>query len=1177
MGVIKTLPTRIGAAYKALTSRDQYVEASTRLYEGSGHYGAKPWPFDYNRAVHQCQGWVYRCVIGNAQAAASVPLRMYVRKRTGLQLKAMGLGAPAFERRKVSTVKKKWLRGEYRDHRPSAVVRHKLAEFGDDFEEVTDHPVLNLLRTVNPMMNGFDLATFRLVSLQLTGNAYLHPVMNPSLRRPAEIWPMMSNWTKIVPTKGDDDDAVIGYVYGGDFTREHRFETDEVLHFARDRYIRDPHYGYGPLEAAWSAVGLSYSKRISDKALFDNFARPDYILSVEGAGKDQVERTESRINALRRGVRNVGKALVTNGKARVQTLQFPPKDIGEFNEILEEVAGVFGYPIQKLKAAYEPKANAEVADYSWMKDTINPMLRHDEETLNQGGYLGLFGDGSLLDDAVLAYDDPVPANAEARRLDSSVYVAIGSRTINEDREDMGLPPVEGGDEPRVNGVAISALDAQAEAQVEAVSQPFGAGFTPSPAPTPTPAPSASDIAAQVMAMMQQGKSDQEKPATEAIDHKPESRAKALAKRIRERHDASCAMLMVTGDASDQAFHFNNYDLNPADIAAEGVEVEPHVTIKYGLTTDQFEDVAPVLRAAQPIRVRFGKTAIFEAEEHDVVYVAVESEQLGTLHDQLGELPNTDEHTDYTPHMTLAYVESGKGQQYAGSDQFEGLEAILHTVVFRASNGDSSVVTLRRQPPTGDGDDNPGKNREGSGRDGGGQVLESGHSRNEGGSNKSVSHPKARGVGGDDLGGRSTADSNLGTTDGEGSDISTAGRVKGDRGGADNHAGERDEGSCDDSAGCACGDAEVETSADGEDASQASQPDAAHLPIGFKGYAKAVEGAADDTERDGESETPIQRFARLLAAAFEAQATAALAALGKTKDKAKRRSKRKLTDEELAERRRIALEDTRILTVLESLNEAVLTEAIEQALPPMISAGANAGAEQIGQTMAAAGQDDGRVSVGFDVSNPLVERAARERSIELAGDLNQTTVNRLRDSLADGIAEGETNAQLSERVRTQFDSFTDSRAEQVARTESALAYEQGQQDAWKESGVVAGKQWILAPGACQFCIAVAKEFNGKTVDLDGDFVPKGSTVQGVNGGTMKTDYRAINGPPLHPQCRCDLMPVLGGEFADLAKAIKDDDRQTITKFWRAREAGRQDDLRDEDRDKPGADRPADVPG
>ena len=74
-------------------------------------------------------------------------------------------------------------------------------------------------------MNGFDLATFRLVSLQLTGNAYLHPVMDPSLRRPTELWPMMANWTKIVPTKGDEDDAVIGYVYGTDYTREHRFEV----------------------------------------------------------------------------------------------------------------------------------------------------------------------------------------------------------------------------------------------------------------------------------------------------------------------------------------------------------------------------------------------------------------------------------------------------------------------------------------------------------------------------------------------------------------------------------------------------------------------------------------------------------------------------------------------------------------------------------------------------------------------------------------------------------------------------------------------------------------------------------------------------------------------------------------------------------------------------------------
>jgi hypothetical protein len=937
------------------------------------------------------------------------------------------------------------------------------------------------------------------------------------------------------------------------------------------------------------------SKRISDKALFDNMARPDYVLSIEGAGTDEAQRTDARINALHRGVRKVGRALVTTGRARVQTLQFPPKDVGEFAEILEELAGIFGYPIQKLKAAYEPKANAETADYSWMKDTILPMLRHDEETLNQGGYLALFGDGALLDDAVFAYDDPVPANAESERLDTGVYVPQGVWTLNERRAEMGLPPVEGGDEPRINGVAISALDAQARAQAEAASQPFGSIMGPVAPVVPETPVQAPDVAEIVEAMRAEAKGSEraKQPAADTgettkasdndtieafatfdvhdkapakyddIDFKPtrsmaeaaqqgldyrdeygrggtdvgiarardianrrnlspdtvgrmasffarheqnrnpdaeesdggpsngwiawllwggdagkawaqkvtgqmeradeqakrtrsstQTKAINLAKRMRELHKASAVMLTVNGDARDLAEAFGYGIIDPDDLTAEGFEYDPHVTIKWGLKTDHFEDIAAPLRMAQPIRVRFGKTAIFEADEHDVVYVAVESEQLEALHRALGELPNDEPEREYTPHMTLAYVESGKGQQYAGRDDFDGLEAILHTVVFSASNGDASTMTLRSKPTEPDHDQPKGK-----------------------------------------------------VVDGECGCKST----------------DQPEGDADELA----------------EAVKQFGPDAAYMPIGFKGYTTKANADGEATEpaendiRDGEPETPINRMARLMADAFREQEAAVLSAIKSAKGK---RVKVK-ADETDEQRLAAARNDPRITAMIEALKPDPLIDAASQGLPPMVAAGAQSGSEALG------------LDVSFDVANPLVEQAARQRSIQLAGDLNQTTINRLRDSLADGIAAGETPAKLTQRVRDQFASFSDARAETIARTESAMAYETGQQAAWQDSGVVEGKEFLVAPGACQFCQAVDKAYKGKSIGLQDVFVPKGETIRGAAGGTMKADYRALDAPPIHPACRCDLIPVLGGEFKQLKEALAKNDRPAIAKFWR----------------------------
>ena len=45
--------------------------------------------------------------------------------------------------------------------------------------------------------------------------------------------------------------------------------------------------------------------------------------------------------------------------------------------------------------------------------------------------------------------------------------------------------------------------------------------------------------------------------------------------------------------------------------------------------------------------------------------------------------------------------------------------------------------------------------------------------------------------------------------------------------------------------------------------------------------------------------------------------------------------------------------------------------------------------------------------------------------------------------------------------------------------------------------------------------------------------KGDTVAGADGGTYKLNYEAVDGPPLHPNCRCATQPVLVDDYENLA--------------------------------------------
>jgi 2'-5' RNA ligase len=120
-----------------------------------------------------------------------------------------------------------------------------------------------------------------------------------------------------------------------------------------------------------------------------------------------------------------------------------------------------------------------------------------------------------------------------------------------------------------------------------------------------------------------------------------------------------------------------------DLAEKGRESEPHVTVKFGLHTNDVDEVRPLIESEPPIRLKLGKTSTFAGGENgDVVKVDVDSEDLRRINAAItAALPHTDTHPDYKPHVTLGYVKPGLGQKYAGRSDLEGTEIVLDRIVF----------------------------------------------------------------------------------------------------------------------------------------------------------------------------------------------------------------------------------------------------------------------------------------------------------------------------------------------------------------------------------------------------------------------------------------------------------------------------------------------------------------
>ncbi len=139
----------------------------------------------------------------------------------------------------------------------------------------------------------------------------------------------------------------------------------------------------------------------------------------------------------------------------------------------------------------------------------------------------------------------------------------------------------------------------------------------------------------------------------------------------------------------------------SDLAADGREADFHITVKYGLHTQDAEDVRRVIEGFGPVRVKLGKVSLFPAKEtdaqrdvYDVVKVDVEGEDIHRLNKIISEsLEHTDTHPQYSPHVTLAYVKPGLGSKYTGKHPAVGHELIFDHLSFSPNEGEPTDIAL----------------------------------------------------------------------------------------------------------------------------------------------------------------------------------------------------------------------------------------------------------------------------------------------------------------------------------------------------------------------------------------------------------------------------------------------------------------------------------------------------
>lgn len=426
--------TRFKAAGNALFGKVVAASLPSGVLEFMTRYGKVP-DVSQEALVRKYWGWVHACANVSATRFATTPLKLYASRGKGETV------VKNFSAKPVGREQSAWLR-----KRLSKSLENVAG--AEDFEELEEHPLLDLLLHVNDQENGFEMKELTCLMLDLTGNAYWM-LERDRLGVPTKLFVLRSQWVRIIP---DRQKFVGGYWYGYNnaWGSDQRLELkpEDVIHFKYPNPT-DPWYGMGPVQAAAYAIESQELREKFVIATMSNMARPDLIVKYMEGELDPKERAlvEREWNATFRGPKNAGKVKVTDFRYEIDKVGWTPQEL-RFNEgeewILKKICAAFPVPlglVDSSQISRAPRSGMEGSDLFMAQFNTLPRCTRIEEKLNE--QLTPLYDGRLF----LAFDNPVPKDKVMQNSEDVQRLNTFQITINEIRKRNGEDEVEWGDVP----------------------------------------------------------------------------------------------------------------------------------------------------------------------------------------------------------------------------------------------------------------------------------------------------------------------------------------------------------------------------------------------------------------------------------------------------------------------------------------------------------------------------------------------------------------------------------------------------------------------------------------------------------------------------------------------------------------------------------------------------------